>query len=242
MSGGAFQFKHFSVSDDKCAMKVGTDGVLLGAWTNTNHVKYILDVGTGSGLIALMLAQKCDAQIDAIDIDADAVMQAKENFNKSKWSNRIKIYKRALQNFELNAKPYDLIVSNPPFYADSSTTADFARNLARHSDSSLSHEDLLKNVERLLTVDGKFSVILPTKEAVEVLKLSPVYNLHCSHKTLVKTKQNKIPKRYLMEFKKAFTDTICDELIVLNEEEKYSKDYIALTKDYYMQLENSKQS
>ncbi|MBT8194883.1 MAG: methyltransferase [Bacteroidia bacterium] len=236
MPGEAFQFKHFSVRDDMCAMKVGTDGVLLGAWTETNNVKHILDVGTGSGLIALMLAQKCDASIDAIDVDNDAVLQAKENLAQSNWNDRIQIYKQALQNFDSEGKKYDLIVSNPPFYSDSSSPQNHARTLARHSDQSLSHEDLLKNVKRLLSSSGKFCVILPSKEGVAILKLAPLYELYCNRITKVKTKQNKKPKRVLLEFGHLMTETKTDELVVLREDEKYSDDYIALTKDYYMQL------
>lgn len=237
MSGGPFQFKHFNVYDDKCAMKVGTDGVLLGAWTDTKHAKRILDVGTGSGLIAFMLAQKSDAIIDAIDINNDAVIQAKENLARTSWANRIHIYKKALQNFNQEGHQYDLIVSNPPFYSDSSAPKSHARTLARHSDRSLSHEDLLLNVSQLLNADGRFCLILPVKESIDLLKLAPTYNLHCSRKTSVKTKQNKEVKRFLMEFKKELTKTITEELILRNEDDKYSQEYVELTKDYYQQLE-----
>lgn len=239
MSEGTFQFKHFSVHDNKCAMKVGTDGVLLGAWTNTNNTKHILDIGTGSGLIALMLAQKCDAEIDAIDIAKDAVLQAKENIEYSKWNNRIHVFENALQDFSSNGKQYDLIVSNPPFYTDSSSPRNHDRTLARHSDTSLSHEDLLKNVKRLLKESGRFCLILPAKAGVDFIKQAPLYGLHCSHTTYVKTKQNKEAKRLLMEFTTKLKETITDELVVLTENETYSDQYTELTKDYYMQLTNT---
>lgn len=237
MSDGAFQFKYFKVYDDKCAMKVGTDGVLLGAWTDTKQAKRILDVGTGSGLIAFMMAQKSDAVIDAIDINKDAVIQAKENLAGTDWIHRIHIYKKALQNFIKESNTYDLIVSNPPFYIDSSAPKNHARTLARHSDTSLSHDDLLLNVSQLLNKDGRFCLILPAKEGIDLLKLAPTYNLHCSKKTAVKTKQNKDTKRLLMEFRKEFTDTVVDELILQTEDEKFSEAYIELTKEYYQQLE-----
>lgn len=138
MSESSFQFKEFTVFHDKCAMKVGTDGVLLGAWTECDNCKDMLDIGTGCGLIALMLAQKSAAFIDAIEIDNTAAIQAADNFKNSKWSNRLTIIHKSLQvHANSTSKKYDLIVSNPPFFENSLKTPLASRNIARHNEHLL---------------------------------------------------------------------------------------------------------
>jgi len=164
-----FKFKEFTIHQDKTAMKVGTDAVLLGAWCNVDcFPNAILDIGSGTGVIALMLAQRSDAQtIDAVEIDENAHEQTIENFEKSDWADRLFCYHSPFQDFAIEMaeeeEKYDLIVSNPPFYTDHFETDDIARNKARFT-SSLSFADLLNGVEKILSKNGEFSVILPKKE------------------------------------------------------------------------------
>ncbi len=165
MSSQEFVFKQFTILQDKCAMKVGTDAVLLGSWVNTSNTKKVLDIGTGTGIISLMLAQKSDATIDAIDIDANACMQALQNASNCRWKDRIHIHHISLQQFAASSDHrYDLIVSNPPYFVDSSKASEESRTNARHTDQ-LPFDDLLNGVLNLLSPEGKFYVILPTKES-----------------------------------------------------------------------------
>lgn len=159
MSNIYFKFKQFTVYQDRCAMKVGTDGTLLGAWTDVTKSRTILDIGTGTGLIALMLAQRSlTTQITAIDIDIDSVMQAESNVALSPWCDRVKVFCSSLQDF--NGSGYDTIVSNPPYFVNSLKCPNGHRTLARHT-ASLSYKDLFDGVTRMLSDDGEFSVIIP---------------------------------------------------------------------------------
>ena len=181
----SFRFKQFFVNDDRCAMKVGTDGVLLGCWTpiTVHRTPYtihptpfrVLDIGTGSGLIALMLAQRCpNAQIDAIDIDTSAIEQAKENFAQSPFSNQLAAYPSSLQTWPDH--PYDLVVSNPPYFQNSLKNPDEGRKQARHTDS-LSYQELLSHSARLLNENGHLALILPAEaeeEALATFELNPM--------------------------------------------------------------------
>ncbi|MBL0096355.1 MAG: methyltransferase [Bacteroidetes bacterium] len=163
MPATVFHFKRFTINQDRCAMKVGTYGVLLGAWVTVPDAGKILDIGTGTGLIALMMAQKSNAFIDAIDIDLPSYEQAKENVLLSPWSDHVRVIHSALKDYKPGYR-YDLIVSNPPYFMDSYAATDEARNLARSASASLSYDDLLNGVVRLLVNTGRFSVILPHKE------------------------------------------------------------------------------
>ena len=163
MANPFFTFKQFTIRHDRCAMKVGTDGVLLGAWTSVDHSHRLLDIGTGTGLIALMLAQRCpQAFITAIDIDAEAVEQARENALSSPWKDRVEVLLQDICTFPANQQ-FDTIVSNPPYFIDSLKCPDDQRNTARHTDT-LDAERLLASVARLLTDDGRFSIILPAEQ------------------------------------------------------------------------------
>lgn len=170
----SFQFKEFSIKQDKTAMKIGTDGVLLGAWTSIKNNPYsILDIGTGTGLIALQLAQRSDAEtIDAVEIEENAYEQAFGNFENSSWSDRLFCYHASLTEFidEVDEK-YDLIISNPPFYNDKYETDKEARNVARFT-TSLSFDELLYSVSKLLNTEGVFSVIIPFKEEEKFIALA----------------------------------------------------------------------
>ena len=230
-----FTFKQFTIYHDRCAMKVGTDGVLLGAWTNLGSANRILDVGTGTGLIALMLAQRTkDATITAIDIDADAVGQAQENVLDSPWKDRIEV---ALQDVCTYAPDglFDSIVSNPPYFVNSLKCPDGQRTKARHTDS-LDANRLIGKVTELLAPEGRFSLILPADQTDELLRIAEEKGLYPSRITRVITRPGLPPKRVLVEFRK--TTQICEEteLVVELDRHVYSEDYIALTKDFYLKM------
>ena len=231
-----FEFKQFKINQELCAMKVGTDAVLLGSWVNVGDAQSILDVGTGTGIIALMLAQKSKAQIDAIDIDESAYIQAKQNVENCKWHDRIHVYHQSLQQFAReHTRSYDLIVSNPPYFIDSSKANEEARTAARHTDS-LPFVELLDSVIQLLNKkNGRFCVILPYKEAELFRDLAAQRKLALDKILRVKTRTDKPDKRLLMQFE--FNPTSFSEsslVIEVGERHEYSAEYKELTKDYYL--------
>lgn len=238
-----FRFKKFEIQQDRCAMKVGTDGVLLGAWIQPEkNIKRVLDIGTGTGLLALMLAQKSAALIDAIDIDKSSVEQAKENFNSSLWPERLNAIHCSLQNFiKSTSEQYDLIVSNPPYFNDSYKTSDNSRTLARHSNESLSFDALIEGVVKLLAADGRFYLILPLKEGEAFEIMAAARGLFASRITSVFTRKGKPPKRVLMLFQFSKQLIVTDELIIQNDHGDFSDDYRKLTKDFYLGLKSHRQ-
>lgn len=231
-----FVFKQFTIHQDKCPMKVGTDAVLLGAWIQAQQSKNILDIGTGTGVLALMLAQKCTAAIDAIDVDVEAIAQAKENVEFCKWRDRIKVHHISLQKYvkECTHK-YELIVSNPPYFTDSSKSPEEGRSLARHNDF-LPFNELIEGVVKLLDQKGKFFVILPNKEAGILKDLAEKKGLRLSRLLRVRTKHDKATeKRHIMQFE--FSPTSFNEETIVIEKEgrhEYTDEYIQLTRDYYI--------
>ncbi len=233
MANNYFQFKQFRILQDKCAMKVGTDGVLLGAWVNLSDEQTILDIGTGTGLIALMLAQRSHAHVDAVESEINASKQAKENVQRSPWSKRIKIYHQPVQDFK-PGKKYDLIITNPPYFINSKENPDINKTQARHT-QTLSQDQLLSAVLRLLKKDGKLSIILPYVEGKMFLEAAQKKGLYCSRKTFVKPTPNKEPKRLMLEFtfkKKPLNE---DYLVIENNKRHhYSKEYKELTKEFYL--------
>ena len=235
MSNPYFNFKQFTVRQDRTAMKVGTDGVLLGAWANISGSVRILDIGTGTGLIALMTAQRnIHARIDAIEISSEACGQAKENFEASLWHERLHIFNCSLQEYS-SEDTYDTIICNPPFFIHSTQTPDTNRTTARHCEQ-LTHPELLEHAARLLTITGSFSVILPTTEATAFVKEAREHKLYVSRITHVLPNPEKPAKRWLMEFTKTERNTVTDKLVTELERHKYSEAYILLTKDFYLNL------
>ncbi len=233
MSSDCFRFKQFEVCHAGCAMKVGTDGVLLGAWASCQQ--RILDVGTGSGLIALMLAQRFEAaQIDAVDIDGDAVRQATDNFAHSKWSNRLHCRQIAVQDLAQEDVRYDAIVSNPPYFVDSLKNPNLQRQTARHTDT-LSYEELLASCEHLLTADGVLSLILPAESEQVVLDMAKSVGLYPTRLVHVYSKPGKPVKRILLELQKR-NDQPCEEshFYIESATSPRSDEYTALTKDFYL--------
>ncbi len=235
MSSQEFVFKQFTILQDKCAMKVGTDAVLLGSWVTTSSAKTILDIGTGTGIIALMLAQKSNAVVDAIDIDNNAYLQAIQNISNCKWKNRINVHHTSIQQFSTSCDhKYDLIVSNPPYFVDSSKAIEESRTNARHTDQ-LPFDDLLNGVLNLLDTDGKFYVILPTKESQGFREMAEKQNLFLTKLTRVITRTDKPEKRLLMKFEFIKKEVEEDSIVIENEGRHcYTDEYIELTKDYYL--------
>lgn len=229
-----FSFKRFTVYHDKCAMKVGTDGVLLGAWTNVNTSQRILDIGTGSGLVALMLAQRCEASITAIDIDSEAVEQAQININASNWKNRMEVIHTDLCKYSPQ-NLFDTIVSNPPYFIDSLKCDDIQRNTARHNDT-LTSEQLFENVSQMLCPEGEFSLILPFEQTESAISTGEKYGLHPTRHTRVITRPGLPPKRSLLAFKKHPEKYIPQDLVIELERHVYSEEYIALTKEFYLKM------
>lgn len=232
MPESVFHFKRFTVNQDRCAMKVGTDGVLLGAWVKTGDVNKVLDIGTGTGLIALMIAQKSDASVDAIDIDRPAFEQATQNARISPWSERIRVIHSSLQDFKPGYR-YDLIVSNPPYFIDSYAASGEARNLARSASASLSYDELLNGVVRLLNITGRFCVILPYKEGLFFREKAEQSGLFCNKLVNVKTGKDKPYKRVLMEFSRREEELSEVELVIHFDNRNFTEEYKSLTGDYY---------
>jgi len=234
-----FQFKQFSVEQDRCAMKIGTDGVLLGAWTPIeNNPVSVLDIGTGTGIIALMLAQRSSAeQIDALEIDENAFEQATDNFENSPWNDRLFCFHAALDEFvEDPDDEYDLIVSNPPFYAEDHKSNNEQRDLARFQDA-MPFEDLIEAVDLLLSENGIFSVIIPFNEEDRFIELCANVELFPIKITRVKGAQNTKIIRSLLAFKRYELAVLTsDELVIEISRHEYTPDYIELTKDFYLKI------
>jgi len=237
MSNTYFNFKQFSVIQDLCSMKVGTDGVLLGAWSNIDEAKSILDIGTGTGLIALMLAQRTNATITAVDVEENACEQAKMNFDASPWTDRLNIIHSKVQDFHSD-NLFDLIVSNPPYFSGYYSSDNLLRDIARSADVLLSYEELILSSKKLLFDNGRLSLILPADQQEKIISIANQNGLSLSRLTFVKTKKTKDAKRILLEFVNTSNEVIAiiDELIIQSDDNGrvYTQEYINLTKDFYL--------
>lgn len=215
-------------------MKVGTDGVLLGTWTNITGVQQILDIGTGTGLVALMLAQRSMAQIDAVEIDRDACIQARENVERSPFCNRIQVYHCPIQDYAAACSvQYDLIVSNPPFFANASKAPNKERSLARHSDR-LDQVDLLNTAAQLLAANGRLVAIYPTESATIFCEKAPLFGLFCHRKLYVKPTLNSPIKRVIIELGKIQSNYQQANITLEASRHIYTDEFIALIKDFYL--------
>ena len=233
-----FRFKQFSVSQEHCAMKIGTDAVLLGAWADVDsQPNSILDIGAGTGVLALMLAQRSGAElIDAIEIDDAAYEQCVGNFEASDWGDRLFCYHAALDEFtEEIEDQYDLIISNPPFYTDTFKTENEERNKARFEDA-MPFTELLKSVSKLLSPRGQFNVVIPFSEESSFIKLAAKQALYPSRVVHVRGQKSTAVKRSLIcfTFEKQTIKTV--ELIIEIARHQYTKEYNNLTKDFYLKL------
>ena len=218
-------------------MKVGIDGVLLGAWASVENANSILDIGTGSGLISLMLAQRSTANIIGIDIDADAILQSNENISNSPWFNRIQIKETSFQAFAIeNPELFDLIVSNPPFFVNSTKTASVSRTTARHT-NMLTHEELIENAKLKLKPTGRICLILPVNEGLQCIDFALKVGLFCTRKVTVYPKPEAVAKRLLLEFSLESGPRIETELTIEStERHQYSPEFTLLAKDFYLKL------
>jgi tRNA1Val (adenine37-N6)-methyltransferase len=213
-------------------MKVGTDGVLLGAWTDCRNANAVLDVGSGTGLIALMLAQRSPAKIDAVDIDKNACEQSEINFRNSPFADRLKVYHTDFKFYSPTCK-YDLIVSNPPYFINSLKSPDTGRNSARHT-GEFHLRDLLGKSAQLLTGSGKLSLILPFDTFDFIQTIAAQNDLFLSRKTNVRPLAASSPKRILLEYSKEKGQTQENEMFIEHTRHVYSDEYIELTKNYYL--------
>lgn len=235
MGNNFFRFKQFTIYQEKSAMKVGTDGVLLGAWTDCANVQNVLDIGTGTGLVAIMIAQRCGAKIEAVEIDQNSFVQAVENISICPWASRITAHRLPIQDYaQLTEKKYDLIISNPPFFSNSLKPKQEGKTISRHTDL-LSFHDLIRAVKLLLTDNGVFSVILPYTEGLQFIGLCHESSLFCSRKTIVLPCPWKSPSRLLLEFCNKEQSLIEAFITIeLTTRHEYSPEYINLTKDFYL--------
>lgn len=237
MSKNSFTFKQFTINQDRCAMKVCTDACILGASTTVENVKNILDIGTGTGLLALMLAQKSDAKINAVEIDEDAYRQAIGNVSSSSFGNKIKVFHQSIQSFlpSNDFIAYDLIISNPPFYQKSLQSTDNQVNKALHA-VELSFEDLIDSVVRLLKFDGRFVVLLPPFEIENLIKIAQKKGLYLSKKILIRHDESKPVFRVIATFLLNQVLDYKEDTLVIHEKDgkTYSEQYRILLKDYYL--------
>lgn len=229
-----FQFKQFRISQEKSELRVGTDGVLLGAWCDVNSTKRILDVGTGTGVIALMLAQRSDSRIDAIEISAEACADASFNFQNSPWKERITLIEADFRQFSIaNIPLFDLIVSNPPFFKNSLRSANHSSSLARH-DVSLTFEQLISGAKKLLSSEGRLAVIIPADACNDFRETARMTGFYLARKTLVIPRTGRNPKRVLLEFSALPCYPVLDEMVILLNDNQYSEAFTALTKEFYL--------
>jgi tRNA1Val (adenine37-N6)-methyltransferase len=237
-----FKFKQFIIEHDACAMKVGTDSIMLGSWVNTNGAQHILDIGTGSGLLAIMMAQKAQhtCLIDGIDIDAVATEQAKSNAQNCPWALQLSIQNLSLQQFPLTTG-YDLIVSNPPYFSinvSANKTYSSKTRLDARQTIELDHPTLLQEVTKRLSANGKFCCVLPSDVANILVVDAETVGLYCTRELQVKPKPQTHVTRRLLEFSRSTklktSEKRLEEINIYNHLGSYSKEYIALCKDYYL--------
>ena len=231
-----FRFKKFELSNERAAMKLGTDSVLLGACVDVDGVKNVLDVGTGTGVIALMIAQRTEGelqpQIDAIDIDLPSVEEAKENFENSPWADRLRVFHSALQDYPL--KEYELIVSNPPYFDNSLLNPDSRKSGARHT-FSLSYIDILEYARQSLSPQGRLALILPAEVEKNLIRVAASYSLFPRSILRVRTVERKAPKRIVIEFSRIKLESRITNL-TMSSEGKYTAEYNKLVEAFLLNL------
>ena len=254
----SFTFKQFAINQDRCAMKVGTDGVLLGAWARVAHCRRVLDIGTGTGLVALMAAQRSQAHIVAIDLDADAVAQATANVAASPWPARIQVmevdareidysdvsilhsestHPEANSEFRIQNSEFlfDAILCNPPFFENALKSPDAARTMARHTDT-LSFDELARSAARLLSPEGELSVIIPYDRAHDMTVSAACQGLFATRQTIVIPVEGGKPKRMLMAFSREGQPHRVDTLCIHDAQRRPTADYVSLVSDFYLKI------
>ncbi|MFQ3235492.1 MAG: tRNA1Val (adenine37-N6)-methyltransferase [Paraglaciecola sp.] len=237
MSGKGFQFKQFFIAHHSCGMKVGTDSIMLGSWVNPGNARTILDIGTGSGLLAIMLAQKTrpDCTISGLDIDGNAIEQAQENSQNCPWTKRLYFIHCALQTWQ-NQGQFDLIVANPPYFNSPKDTQDpsvQSRLIARQT-ISLSHQQLISRVAVILSPNGHFYCVLPVQNALTLIEYAQTHGLFCTRLLIVKAKSDGEALRYLMAFGRQIVERHIEHLTIYTQDQNYSQAYKALCQEYYL--------
>lgn len=240
-----FRFKYFNVVNERSAMKVNTDGVLLGAaMTILPADRRLLDIGTGTGTIALMAAQRAlgipgqagdDFMIDAIDVDEPSASEAAANFGESPWTEHLRAHNLSLQDFaSKESGKYDLIFSNPPYFEDSCVAPDERKSTARHTSVGLSYRDIFEFASERLTENGRVSLVLPADQEAALCRYARMCGLHLFHIMRVRTVERKAPIRIITEFSRQRCQTPTDEMLTIMNEGKYTQEYLSLTKDFYL--------
>lgn len=231
-----FQFKQFRIIQEQSAMKIGIDGVLLGAWTNTSKVKTILDVGTGTGLLSIMMAQRSNALITAIEIEKNAADEAIKNVTDSPWKDRINVQHTSFQDFVgSNTKKFDLVVSNPPYFSNALKAKNEKRNLARHNDN-LTYNELLIGANNLLSDAGIISIILPHSMLGNILMLAENINLHIQKITVIKSKPSREPHRVLIQLGKVKCDVQKSTFVIYEDNNSFTRSFRELTHQFYLKF------
>ena len=234
MSNNYFKFKQFTIVQDGCAMKVGTDGCLLGGWFDCSKSKNILDIGCGSGLIAIMAAQRCDALVTGIEIDSNAAIQAEKNVKNSPWSERIEIVNCDFLEYN-TSKRFDTVVCNPPYFVNSLKCGKSQRTLARHSDS-LNCKEFFAKCAEISTDTATVNIIIPSDIAEEWLSAAKENGFYASRITHIKTTPKKVSKRVLMEFSRSETATNEKTIIFEDGRGEYSEDVKNILRDFYLKI------
>ncbi|HOT13640.1 MAG TPA: methyltransferase [Bacteroidales bacterium] len=233
MANSYFQFKKFTINQEKCGMPVNTDSVLLGAWANVDNCNKILDIGTGTGILSLMMAQRCNATIDAVEIDEASYLQALTNFEQSDWGDRINAYFCSIQEFAAStSSKYELLICNPPYFANAVKSTNHQKKTARHTDT-LSFENLISATMHLLEDKGRLSLILPYSEGCIFIALAAKEGLFCVRKTNVKSVTHAPITRLLLEFATLPQQVAEDYLVIADEQNNYSDKFRHLTVDFY---------
>lgn len=236
MANNYFSFKQFTIYQDKSAFKVGTDGVLLGASADVTGVKRILDIGSGTGLIAIMLAQRCDADIVAIEPDTESYRQACDNVRLCTWKSRIKVEHTDLQNYYPGNEKFDLIVTNPPYFTDSLKSPDPRKSAARHNDS-LTSDEILLGVSRLLEDDGRVQLIMSYVEGNVFIAEAQKYGLYCNNVLKIKSLPTTEIRRLKLTFSRQRLRTTETFLTIEHgKRHEFTKEYISLTEDFYLKF------
>jgi tRNA1Val (adenine37-N6)-methyltransferase len=236
MTNNYFNFKQFSINQDKSAFKVGTDGVLLGACADIEGVGRILDIGSGTGLISMMLAQRCDAELTAIEPDQDSFIQMYDNFRQCKWHERLKAVHTTLQNFDKEEVKFDLIVTNPPYFTDSLKNPDPRKSAARHSDS-LTPDEILRGVLKFMDEEGSFQLILPYVEGNIFIALANKYGLYCNSILKIRPLPSSEIRRMILKFSKIQKKPVESFLTIEHgRRHEFTEEYINLTKEFYLKF------
>jgi len=236
MSNNHFSFKQFTIYQKRSAFKVGTDGVILGAWAGIENVSTILDAGTGTGLIALMLAQRSNANITAIEPDTDSFEEACENVNRTNWKERVKVLNMRLQDINPSDMKFDMIVSNPPYFKDSLISPDPRKSVARHS-FSLPHNELLYCSEKLLNAGGRLEIIMPYDEGNVLIAIASGAGLYCNKIIKIRPTPSSEIRRLMLSFSRE-RSVVLESFLTIEKGKRFefTQEYIDLTKEFYLKL------